>query len=56
MNVFVGEKARTLILAPPGRGWLPTGRPAEPHPVEARLSGSPKGEAGLEGGRYRISR
>jgi hypothetical protein len=34
---FVGEKARTLILARPGRGWLPTGRPAEPHPVEARL-------------------
>jgi catechol 2,3-dioxygenase-like lactoylglutathione lyase family enzyme len=31
---FVGEKGRTLILAPPGRGWLPTGRPAEPHPVE----------------------
>ena len=31
---FVGEQGRTLILAPPGRGWLPTGRPAEPHPVE----------------------
>jgi catechol 2,3-dioxygenase-like lactoylglutathione lyase family enzyme len=31
---FVGERGRTLILAPPGRGWLPTGRPAEPHPVE----------------------
>jgi hypothetical protein len=34
---FVGEKGRTLILAPPGRGWLPTGRPAEPHPVEYSL-------------------
>jgi hypothetical protein len=31
---FVGEKGRTLIIAPPGRGWLPTDRPAEPHPVE----------------------
>jgi catechol 2,3-dioxygenase-like lactoylglutathione lyase family enzyme len=31
---FVGEKGRTLILAPTGRGWLPTGRPAEPHPFE----------------------
>jgi hypothetical protein len=31
---FVGEKGRTVILAPPGRGWLPTGRPAERHPVE----------------------
>ncbi len=28
--LFVGEKAHTLILASPGRGWLPTGRPAEP--------------------------
>lgn len=26
---FVGEKARTLIISPPQRGWLPTGRPAE---------------------------
>ena len=34
---FVGEKGRTFILAPPGRGWMPTGRPAEPHPVEALL-------------------
>jgi D-alanyl-D-alanine carboxypeptidase len=34
---FVGEKGRTLILAPPGRGWLPTSRPAEPHPVEFLL-------------------
>ena len=31
---FVGEKGRTLILAPTGRGWMPTGRPAERHPVE----------------------
>jgi hypothetical protein len=31
---FVGEKGRTLILARPGRGWLPTGRPAEPYPAE----------------------
>lgn len=36
---FVGEQARTLILSPAGRGWLPTGRPAEPHPVDACLSG-----------------
>lgn len=38
---FVGEKAHTLILASPGRGWLPTDRPAEPHPVEATLAGVP---------------
>ncbi|HYZ77115.1 MAG TPA: hypothetical protein VE596_07035 [Gaiellaceae bacterium] len=53
---FVGERARTLILCPAGRGWLPTGRPAEPHAVDAVLSGSPEGEAALEGSRYRIAR
>ena len=39
---FVGERGRTFILAPIGRGWLPTGRPAEPHPVEVtfRLHGA----------------
>jgi hypothetical protein len=38
---FVGEQGRTLILAPAGRGWMPTGRAAEPHPVElvAELAG-----------------
>jgi catechol 2,3-dioxygenase-like lactoylglutathione lyase family enzyme len=53
---FVGEKGRTLILAPVGRGWLPTGRLAERHPVEAVLTGPPSREAVLEDGLYRISR
>jgi catechol 2,3-dioxygenase-like lactoylglutathione lyase family enzyme len=53
---FVGERARTLILCPAGRGWLPTGRPAEPHAVEAVLSGSPEGEVALEDARYRVAR
>ncbi len=35
---FVGEKGRTLILAEEGRGWLPTGRPAEAHPATFRLA------------------
>jgi hypothetical protein len=51
---FVGERARTLILAPPGRGWLPTGRAAERHEVDALLSGPLSGEADLDEGRYRI--
>jgi catechol 2,3-dioxygenase-like lactoylglutathione lyase family enzyme len=51
---FVGERARTLILSPPGRGWLPTGRPAEAHPVEAVLSGEPGGEIAVNG--HRIER
>ena len=36
---FVGEQGRTLILSPPDRGWLPTGRPAEPHPLATTLAG-----------------
>ncbi len=48
---FFGERGRTFILAPRGRGWLPTGRPAEPHPVEAVLDGPP---ARLEVGPSRI--
>jgi catechol 2,3-dioxygenase-like lactoylglutathione lyase family enzyme len=51
---FVGEKARTIILSPAGRGWLPTGRPAEAHPAEVELSDVSEGGALLAGGRYRI--
>jgi hypothetical protein len=51
---FVGQKGRTLILSPPGRGWLPTGRPAEPHPAEVGLSSGHMGEAWLEGLRYHV--
>jgi hypothetical protein len=53
---FMGERGRTLILAPRGRGWMPTGRPSERHPVEAELSGPPAGAIELEGGLYRIAR
>jgi catechol 2,3-dioxygenase-like lactoylglutathione lyase family enzyme len=51
---FVGEPARTFILAPPGRGWLPTGRAAELHPVEALIAGRKNAEVELEDSRYRI--
>ena len=51
---FVGDPARTFILAPPGRGWLPTGRAAEPHPVEALIAGRKNAEVELEHSRYRI--
>ncbi len=47
---FVGEQARTLILCRPGRPWLPTGRPAEAHPVEVVLAGEAAGEVSLAGG------
>lgn len=52
---FVGEKARTLILSRAGRPWLPTGRPAEAHPVEVVLAGGLDGDVMLEGG-GRVSR
>jgi hypothetical protein len=52
---FIGERGRTLILAPPGRGWLPTGRPSERHPVDAEIRGPRAGEVELEGGLYRIT-
>lgn len=51
---FVGRKARTLILASPGRGWLPTGRPAEVHPVEVSLTGPSEGQVDIAGTPYRI--
>jgi len=51
---FVGEKARTIILTPEGRGWLPTGRAAEPHPCEVVLSGAGEGVALLGDSGYRI--
>lgn len=35
---FAGRQAHTLILCPTRRPWLPTGRPAESHPVEVTLS------------------
>lgn len=46
---FVGRKAHTLIVCPPDRGWLPTGRPAEVHPVEVAIAGAGPGEARLPG-------
>jgi catechol 2,3-dioxygenase-like lactoylglutathione lyase family enzyme len=50
---FVGEQARTFILAPTGRGWLPTGRAAEPHAVEAVIEGPVDGELDV-GEPYRV--
>ena len=44
---FVGEQARTLILCRAGRPWLPTGRPAEPSPVDVELAGGPRGSVEL---------
>jgi hypothetical protein len=53
--VFVGKRARTLILSHAGRGWLPTGRPAEAHPVHLTVRGARRGEAHLPGTRHQVS-
>jgi hypothetical protein len=53
---FAGGPARTLLLCPVGRPWLPTGRSAEAHPLEAVVSGAGEREAVLESSRYRIRR
>jgi hypothetical protein len=52
--VFVGERGRTLILCRPGRGWLPTSRPAEMHPVEIAVTGARQGEAAFVGTPHRV--
>ena len=49
---FVGEQARTLILCRAGRPWLPTGRPAEPWPVELVVAGEPAGEVAVGAGSH----
>jgi catechol 2,3-dioxygenase-like lactoylglutathione lyase family enzyme len=52
---FVGEQARTMILAREGRGWLPTGRPSELHPLSVEVAAGIRGVLELEGGRYRVA-
>jgi catechol 2,3-dioxygenase-like lactoylglutathione lyase family enzyme len=52
--VFVGERGRTLILCRPGRGWLPTSRPAEIHPVEVAVTGSRRGDVALPETPHRV--
>jgi hypothetical protein len=53
---FVGRKAHTLIVCMPGRGWLPTGRPAELHAVDVTLTGGEPAEADLPGGPVTVRR
>lgn len=51
--VFCGRRAHTLIATPAGRGWIPTGRPAEVHPAEVGISGI-EGELRPAGLPYRL--
>ena len=51
---FAGSPRGTLILARPGRGWMPTGRPAEIHDVEVTVAGATAGEVALPGTPHRV--
>jgi hypothetical protein len=53
---FFGERGRTLIVAPKGRGWLPTRRPAGGFPVEVVTTGPLEGEVLVVGHRIRRER
>ena len=52
---FFGERGRTFILAPSGRGWLPTGRPAEPHSVDVLIA-EPSASLSVGLGRIDVTR
>ena len=52
---FAGERARTVIIAPRGRGWLPTGRPAEMHRVAVTVRGLPAAEVSVPGTPHRVT-
>jgi catechol 2,3-dioxygenase-like lactoylglutathione lyase family enzyme len=51
---FMGGRDGVLILCPEGRGWMPTDRPAEPHPVVATVAGNRAAEVVLPGTQHRI--
>ncbi len=50
---FFGERGRTFIVAAEERGWLPTGRAAEGHPVDVVVTGPAEGEVTASGHRIR---
>ncbi len=51
---FMGGPDGVLILSEPGRGWMPTGRPAEIHPVDLVAAGDRDAEATLPGTPHRV--
>jgi hypothetical protein len=46
---FLGGRDGVLILSRPGRGWMPTGRPAELHPAGAVVAGTREAHVVLPG-------
>jgi hypothetical protein len=53
---FFGERGRTLIVSPSGRGWMPTGRPGQPFPVDLVMTGPVEDEVTVGAHRIRQQR
>ena len=51
---FMGAPDGTLILAATGRGWMPTGREAEPFEVNVDVAGAQDAEVALPGTPHRV--
>jgi hypothetical protein len=51
---FMGSRDGVLILSPIDRGWLPTRRPAEQHPVVVDLAGPQEAAITLAGTPHRV--
>jgi hypothetical protein len=51
---FIGGRDGVLILSEPGRGWMPTSRPAEIHPVDVVVAGSRDAEVTVPGTPHRV--
>lgn len=50
----MGDREGVLILSPVGRGWVPTGRTAEVHRIEATVAGADDAEVTLPGTPHRV--
>jgi hypothetical protein len=51
---FMGGRDGVLILSEPGRGWMPTGRPAEIWPVDVEVESSRDAETVLPCSPHRV--
>jgi catechol 2,3-dioxygenase-like lactoylglutathione lyase family enzyme len=48
----IGDATGAVLVSPVGRGWIPTGLPAEPAPTTIVADGSPAGRTEIPGGPY----
>jgi catechol 2,3-dioxygenase-like lactoylglutathione lyase family enzyme len=48
----IGDATGAVLVSPRGRGWIPTGLPAEPAPATIVADGGPPGRTEIPGGPY----